>query len=213
MSFETGWLFNCCVHSQKLGVVCFGIVRLTAVLPRFLAMPLTAFARNVGLWVYRCGSGQWRDPGHGLQRQRGAKPPAFQLSQPQHRAHVSDRRCSIPGRKDSAYYRSVTKYSVYCLHVRTTCVQDLAPTVYCLCITGALDALMRSRHDGNIRLETPYLVIPYQPSTIDPIHPTLPRPVGASTQASPELLADHADPGTFPTEIINARTLREKAKL
>ena len=95
------------------------------------------------------------------------------------------------------------------LFVCTACVL----TLHYLCTTGALDALMRSRHNGNVRIETPYLVIPYQPSTIDPIHPVLPRPVGASTQASPELLADHADPGTFPTNIINARTLRERAKL
>ena len=87
------------------------------------------------------------------------------------------------------------------------------PVETTLLTTGALDALMRSRHEGNIRIETPYLRIPYQPSTVDSIHPTLPRPVGASTQASPELLADHADPGTFPTEIINASTLRKTAKL
>ena len=85
------------------------------------------------------------------------------------------------------------------------------PVERTLLTTGALDGLMRSRAQGNVRIETPYLVIPYQPSTIEPIHPALPRPVGASTQASAELLADHATPGTFPTEIVNARTLREKA--
>lgn len=86
------------------------------------------------------------------------------------------------------------------------------PVERTLLTTGALDALMRSRAQGNARIETPYLVIPYQPSSTEPIHPALPRPVGASTQASAELLADHATPGTFPTEIINARTLREKAR-
>ena len=85
------------------------------------------------------------------------------------------------------------------------------PVERTLLTTGALDALMRSRHQGGIRIETPYLEIPYKPSGIDPIHPTLPRPVGASTEASPELLADHAEPGTFPTEIINASTLRARA--
>ena len=85
------------------------------------------------------------------------------------------------------------------------------PVERTLLTTGALDALMRSRHEGGVRIETPYLEIPYSPSGIDPIHPTLPRPVGASTEASPELLADHAEPGTFPTEIINASTLRARA--
>ena len=85
------------------------------------------------------------------------------------------------------------------------------PVERTLLTTGALDALMRSRHGGGVRIETPYLEIPYSPSGIDPIHPTLPRPVGASTEASPELLADHAEPGTFPTEIINASTLRARA--
>ena len=85
------------------------------------------------------------------------------------------------------------------------------PVERTLLTTGALDALMRSRHEGGVRIETPYLEIPYSPSGIDPIHPTLPRPVGASTEASPQLLADHAEPGTFPNEIINASTLRARA--
>ena len=89
------------------------------------------------------------------------------------------------------------------------------PVERTLLTTGALDALMRSRHEGNIRIETPYLQIPYKPSNIDPIHPTLPRPIGASTEASSELLADHAEPGSFPTDIINASSLAKakKAKL
>lgn len=68
------------------------------------------------------------------------------------------------------------------------------------------------RHEGNIRIETPYLEIPYLPSTAEHIHPILARPIGASTEASPELLADHPNPGTFPTEIINATTLREQGE-
>jgi hypothetical protein len=74
--------------------------------------------------------------------------------------------------------------------------------------TGALDALMQSRHQGGVQLATPWLSgISYQPSAIEPIHPTLPRPRGASREASPELLDDHKTPGVFPAAIVNARTI------
>jgi len=83
-----------------------------------------------------------------------------------------------------------------------------------LLTTGALDALMRSRHAAHIRLETPELVIPYHPHG-EPVRPTNDRPCGASIEASPELLADHEHhltatmPGSHPENLITLRKLRQ----
>ena len=83
------------------------------------------------------------------------------------------------------------------------------PVERTLLTTGALDALMKSRAGGHVRLETPQLVIPYQPSQVEPIRPTNPRAVGASIEASPELLADHPTPGVNARRVINATTMRQ----
>ena len=54
------------------------------------------------------------------------------------------------------------------------------PVERTLLVTGALDALMDSKHRGNVRLETPHLDISYTSYTEMPIRPTGPRPTGAS---------------------------------
>ena len=50
-----------------------------------------------------------------------------------------------------------------------------------LLVSGALDALMDSRHRGHIRLETPHLDVAYRSYETMPIRPTGPLPKGAST--------------------------------
>jgi hypothetical protein len=55
------------------------------------------------------------------------------------------------------------------------------PVERTLLVTGALDALMNSRHRGHVRLETPHLDVAYHASDREPIRPKGPRPIGAST--------------------------------
>ena len=55
------------------------------------------------------------------------------------------------------------------------------PVERTLLVSGALDALMDSRHRGHIRLETPHLDVAYRSYEIMPIRPTGPLPKGAST--------------------------------
>ena len=55
------------------------------------------------------------------------------------------------------------------------------PVERTLLVSGALDALMDSRHRGHIRLETPYLDVAYRSYETMPIRPTGPLPKGAST--------------------------------
>ena len=50
--------------------------------------------------------------------------------------------------------------------------------------------LMDSKHQGNVRIETPQLEIAYPTPTTEPIRPRNPRPTGASTVASAEFLSD-----------------------
>jgi hypothetical protein len=54
------------------------------------------------------------------------------------------------------------------------------PVERTLLVSGALDALMGSRHKGHVRVETPHLGISYQPARHSPIRPSGPRPIGAS---------------------------------
>lgn len=54
------------------------------------------------------------------------------------------------------------------------------PVERTLLISGALEALMDSRHKGHVRLETPHLNVAYTSYEKMPIRPTLPSPVGAS---------------------------------
>ena len=54
------------------------------------------------------------------------------------------------------------------------------PAERTLLVTGALDALMDSRHRGHIRVETPHLGIAYRSYEKPPIRPSAPRPKGAS---------------------------------
>jgi hypothetical protein len=55
------------------------------------------------------------------------------------------------------------------------------PVERTLLVSGALDALMDSRHRGHIRLETPHLDVAYRSYETMPIRPTGPLPEGAST--------------------------------
>lgn len=55
------------------------------------------------------------------------------------------------------------------------------PVERTLLVSGALDALMDSRHRGHIRLETPHLDVAYRSYETMPIRPTGPSPKGAST--------------------------------
>ena len=55
------------------------------------------------------------------------------------------------------------------------------PVERTLLVSGALDALMNSRHRGHIRLETPHLDVAYRSYETMPIRPTAPLPKGAST--------------------------------
>ena len=55
------------------------------------------------------------------------------------------------------------------------------PVERTLLVSGALDALMDSRHRGHIRLETPHLDVAYHSYETMPIRPTGPLPKGAST--------------------------------
>ena len=55
------------------------------------------------------------------------------------------------------------------------------PVERTLLVSGALDALMDSRHRGHIRLETPHLDVAYRSYETMPIRPTGPLPKGSST--------------------------------
>jgi len=59
--------------------------------------------------------------------------------------------------------------------------QPQYPVERTLLVSGGLDALMDSRHQGHIRLETPHLDVQYQAPENMPIRPTGPRSQGAST--------------------------------
>ena len=54
------------------------------------------------------------------------------------------------------------------------------PVERTLIVTGALDGLMESRHQGHVRLETPDLNIQYSPPEVPPIRSTHSEPIGAS---------------------------------
>ena len=54
------------------------------------------------------------------------------------------------------------------------------PVERTLLVTGALDALMDSRHQGHVRVETPHLAIQYSAPESPPIRSTGPEPKGAS---------------------------------
>lgn len=58
-----------------------------------------------------------------------------------------------------------------------------------LLATGIIDAAMNSRHEGHRRIETPWLVLPYQSYTALPERPRSRRPCGASLHRdAPDLL-------------------------
>ena len=66
------------------------------------------------------------------------------------------------------------------------------PVERTLLVTGALDALMRSRHNGHERALTPHLCFEYvAPSGDDLPRPRNPRAIGASTVQSDEWLKDY----------------------
>ena len=50
------------------------------------------------------------------------------------------------------------------------------PVERTLLVTGALDVLMDSKHQGNVKIATPQLEIAYPSPTTEPIRPTNPRP-------------------------------------
>jgi hypothetical protein len=55
------------------------------------------------------------------------------------------------------------------------------PVERTLLVSGALDALMDSRHREHVRIETPHLDVQYKAAEKGPLRPTAPRPQGAST--------------------------------
>ena len=57
------------------------------------------------------------------------------------------------------------------------------PVERTLLVSGALDALMASRHRGHVRVETPHLNVSYRSYGEMPIRPRDPRPSGASLVA------------------------------
>jgi hypothetical protein len=54
------------------------------------------------------------------------------------------------------------------------------PVERTLLVSGALEALMESRYQGHVRIETPYLDVRYSSYDKTPIRPQSPRPKGAS---------------------------------
>lgn len=58
--------------------------------------------------------------------------------------------------------------------------QPQYPVERTLLISGALEALMESRHRGHVRVETPHLNVSYRSYEKMPIRPTQPRPTGAN---------------------------------
>ena len=52
------------------------------------------------------------------------------------------------------------------------------PVERTLLINGALEALMESRYQGHVRIETPHLDVRYRSYEKTPIRPTNPRPTG-----------------------------------
>ena len=68
------------------------------------------------------------------------------------------------------------------------------PVERTLLVTGALDALMRSRHNGHERTLTPHLCFEYAaPSGEDLPRPHSPRTIGASRLESQEWLKDYPE--------------------
>lgn len=59
------------------------------------------------------------------------------------------------------------------------------PAERALLMTGALEALLDSRHKGHVRVETPHLDITYRSYETPPERPTEPRPIGASLEPLP----------------------------
>ncbi|NKB69803.1 MAG: hypothetical protein GKR89_22250 [Candidatus Latescibacteria bacterium] len=59
--------------------------------------------------------------------------------------------------------------------------QPQYPVERTLLVSGGLDALMDSRHQGHIRLETPHLDVAYRSYETMPIRPAAPKAEGAST--------------------------------
>jgi len=58
--------------------------------------------------------------------------------------------------------------------------QPQYPVERTLLISGALEALLDSRHQGGVRVETPHLGVTYRSYETMPIRPTSPDPIGAS---------------------------------
>ena len=54
------------------------------------------------------------------------------------------------------------------------------PVERTLLVTGGLDAIMTSRHEGDVRLETPHLDVAYRANEKRAIQPTRPEPAGSS---------------------------------
>jgi hypothetical protein len=55
------------------------------------------------------------------------------------------------------------------------------PVERTLLVTGGVAAIMDSRHEGHVRLETPHLDVTYAAPETAPIRPAGPQPIGAST--------------------------------
>lgn len=58
--------------------------------------------------------------------------------------------------------------------------QPQYPVERTLLVSGVLDALLESRHQGHQRIETPHLRFTYEPRTTSPIRPTGTKPTGAA---------------------------------
>lgn len=91
------------------------------------------------------------------------------------------------------------------------------PVERTLLVTGALDLLMDSKHQGNVQIPTPQLsAIAYPAPEQELIRPTNPRPVGASTLASDEFLGDYAPQyvaGEFPAYLMQPQPFKSVPRL
>ena len=62
-------------------------------------------------------------------------------------------------------------------------------------VTGVLDALLESKHQGGVRLDTPQLHVPYQPPASPGFRPAAATPQGASLLEDAAWKVDYAPEG------------------
>jgi hypothetical protein len=79
-------------------------------------------------------------------------------------------------------------FSYLCLNIQEMFLTGKVqvPIERTLLISGALEALLDSRHRGHVRVPTPHLEVCYRSYDRLPIRPTLPSPQGASLEPLPE---------------------------